>query len=56
MQPFPGYDRADLPGGLEWDRERLWAKEGIPLGKEHQRALEEIAAKLSVPVPWNEKD
>ena len=55
MQPFPGYDRAGLPGGLEWEREQLWAAEGIPLGKEHQRALEDIAAELSVPVPWNEK-
>jgi len=54
MQPFPGYDRAALPGGLEWEREQLWAKEGIPLGKEHQRSIEEIAAELSVPVPWNQ--
>lgn len=52
MQPFPGYDRADLPGVLEWEREQLWAQEGIPLGKEHQQSLEEIAAELSVPVPW----
>jgi len=55
MQPFPGYDRADLPGGLEWERERLWTTEGIPLGKDQQQALEQIAAELSVPVPWNEK-
>ncbi|MBM3239632.1 Ldh family oxidoreductase [Candidatus Poribacteria bacterium] len=52
MQPFPGYDRTDLPGGLEWDREQLWSKEGIPLGKEHQRGLEDIAVQLAVPVPW----
>ena len=54
MQPFPGYDHANLPGGLEWDHEQLWAKEGIPLGKEHQRSLEEIATELSVPLPWKE--
>ena len=52
MQPFPGYDHTNLPGGLEWEREQLWAKEGIPLSKEHQRGLEDIAAELSVPVPW----
>lgn len=52
MRPFPGYDRADLPGGLEWERERQWAKEGIPIGKNHQTTLEDVAKEFSVPVPW----
>jgi len=54
MQPFPGYDSTNLPGGLEWEHEKTWAKENIPLGKEHQQSLEDMAAELSVPVPWNE--
>ena len=52
LPPLPGYERYDLPGGLEWDRERSWATEGIPVGREHQDELEEIAAELDVPVPW----
>lgn len=52
LPPFPGYERYDLPGGLEWDRERTWAVEGIPLSRDHQRELEEIADELYVPVPW----
>jgi LDH2 family malate/lactate/ureidoglycolate dehydrogenase len=52
LPPFPGYERYDLPGGLEWDRERTWAVEGIPLGRSHQQSLEEIADEIGVPVPW----
>lgn len=52
LPPLPGYERYDLPGGLEWDREHIWAVEGIPLSREHQRGLEEIANELDVPVPW----
>jgi LDH2 family malate/lactate/ureidoglycolate dehydrogenase len=52
LPPFPGYERYDLPGGPEWERERTWAVEGIPLGQEHQRLLEEIADELNVHVPW----
>lgn len=52
MRPFPGYDRAELPGGLEWERERQWAKEGIPIGKNHQATLEEVAKEFAVTVPW----
>lgn len=52
MKPFPGLDRADLPGSLEWERERQWAKEGIPMGKEHQNALADVAKELSVPTLW----
>ena len=52
LPPLPGYARYDLPGGLEWDREHTWAVEGIPLSRDHQRGLEEIADELDVPVPW----
>lgn len=52
LPPLPGYERYDLPGGLERDRERTWAAEGIPLSETHQRRLEKIADELGVPVPW----
>ena len=48
MQPFPGFERAELPGGLEWQREREYAREGIPITAEHQQSLESIAEELGV--------
>lgn len=52
LRPFPGQDRALLPGALEWEREREWTTEGIPIGREHQAALEEAAADLEVRTPF----
>ncbi len=52
MRPAPGYDRADAPGGLEWEREQTWAKEGIPVGPEHQKTLEDVAREVGIAVPW----
>ncbi len=52
LRPFPGQDRALLPGALEWEREREWAAEGIPIGPEHQAALAEAAADLGVQTPF----
>jgi LDH2 family malate/lactate/ureidoglycolate dehydrogenase len=52
LPPLPGCERYDLPGALEWERERAWAAEGIPLGREHQQGLEEIATELGIAVPW----
>ncbi len=52
MKPAPGYDRANLPGALEWEREREWAKIGIPIGKDHQAQLTSVGNKLGVPVPF----
>jgi LDH2 family malate/lactate/ureidoglycolate dehydrogenase len=52
LPPLPGYERYELPGGPEWARERAWAVEGIPIGREHQRQLEQAALLAGVPVPW----
>ncbi|MFA6110866.1 MAG: Ldh family oxidoreductase [Candidatus Latescibacterota bacterium] len=52
LPPLPGYARYDLPGGLEREREHDWARDGIPLGREHRKGLERIAAELGIPVPW----
>jgi LDH2 family malate/lactate/ureidoglycolate dehydrogenase len=52
MQPAPGYDRSDLPGGLEWEREREWAEIGIPVGDIHQEQLKIVSERVSVPLPF----
>lgn len=52
MQPFPGCERAELPGGPEWEREREWARIGVPVAPDHQAGLAAIARELEVPVPW----
>ena len=52
MQPAPGYDRSDLPGGLEWEREQEWADIGIPVGTEHREQLKNVAERLGIPLPF----
>lgn len=52
MQPAPGYDRADLPGGLEWEREQEWTEIGIPIGEAHQDQLKNVAERVGIPVPF----
>ena len=52
LTPFVGTDRATLPGRLEWEREREWATEGVPVGSHHREELSTIATELGVPVPW----
>ena len=52
MQPAPGYDRSDLPGGLEWEREHEWAETGIPVGETHQEQLKRVAERLGIPLPF----
>ncbi len=52
MKPLPGYERAELPGGLEQQRQQEYAREGIPVNVEHQQSLEEIAAQLGVATPF----
>jgi LDH2 family malate/lactate/ureidoglycolate dehydrogenase len=52
MKPFPGYERAELPGGLEWQRQEEYTREGIPVAPDHQQSLEEIAAQLGVATPF----
>ena len=51
LAPMPGYDTAHLPGGPEWERERLWAESGPPLTKEHLERLEALGRELQVLCP-----
>ena len=52
MRPFPGEQRAELAGGPEWQRQREYARDGIPVGDDHCRALAEIAVELGVDTPF----
>ena len=52
LQPFAGTERATLPGRLEWERERAWAVEGVPVGSRHREELAGVAAEFGVAVPW----
>ncbi len=52
MQPAPGYDRAELPGGLEWRREQEWAEIGIPIGTRHQEQLRKAATHAGTSPPF----
>jgi LDH2 family malate/lactate/ureidoglycolate dehydrogenase len=52
LQPVAGFERVTLPGDLEWERAERWAREGIPLHRDHLRDLAEVAAKMKVAVPW----
>jgi LDH2 family malate/lactate/ureidoglycolate dehydrogenase len=55
LEPFAGSERATLPGRLEWEREREWATEGVPVGPRHREELAEVAAEFGVPVPWTSR-
>ena len=48
MQPLPGLERAELPGGMEWQWEKENRERGIPLGDAHRQELEELAGEVGV--------
>lgn len=52
LPPGEGFDKVRLPGELEWERAARWAKEGIPLHRDHVLNLEELAAGMKIEVPW----
>ena len=54
MRPFPGFEQAELPGGLEWQRERDYARDGIPVSAEHQQSLQDLADELQVETPFEQ--
>ena len=54
MQPFPGMDRAELPGGLEWQWERENREKGILVGDEHRQMLESAAEETGVVSPFHQ--
>ena len=52
LEPLHGLDKTHVPGGIEAEREALYAKEGVPVGKWHREALEKVAGELGIEVPW----
>ncbi len=52
LQPLAGFDESFLPGGVEAMRARTYRTEGIPVGPEHQKRLEQVAEALGLRVPW----
>ncbi len=48
MRPFPGHDRALLPGGPEWGREREYTRGGIPIGRQHLEELDALAREVAI--------
>jgi LDH2 family malate/lactate/ureidoglycolate dehydrogenase len=52
LSPADGFERITLPGELEVERALRWARDGIPLHRDHLRELAEVADKLKIPVPW----
>lgn len=55
MTPFPGLDDACLPGGIEWERERKWARDGIPVGSEHAQILQKLAEQYEIASPLSKE-
>ena len=53
LEPLDGFERSQLAGGPEAERERQYALEGIPIGPEHQQALNELAAISNVEPLWH---
>jgi LDH2 family malate/lactate/ureidoglycolate dehydrogenase len=49
MAPIPGLEEARLPGGVEWERERRYAQEGVPVSPGHAQALNQLAEDYGVP-------
>lgn len=52
LAPLEGFPKASYAGGIEAEREVEFREQGIPVGPEHRRDLEGIAAELGVDVPW----
>ena len=52
LAPLEGFDQSHLPGGVEAARAAEFSQEGVPVGKEHQQRLEELAAELKIAPPW----
>ncbi len=52
LTPIPGASGSYLPGGPEAEKEAAYRAEGIPVGEEHRRQLESVAAEFHLTAPW----
>ena len=51
MMPLPGLDRALLPGTLEWEREQLFTREGIPIDENDAQGLRKLGEEYGLDCP-----
>lgn len=51
-EPFPGYDRALLPGTVEAERFEQYRRDGIPFGAGEQEQVIEVCDRLGVALPF----
>lgn len=52
LTPLEGFDQSYFPGGIEAVRAAEYRQTGVPVGREHQKRLEELAAELGIAPPW----
>lgn len=51
MEPFPGQEHADLPGGLEARTTAAYLADGIPITEAHHGSLQLVSELLKLPLP-----
>ncbi|HIG18571.1 MAG TPA: hypothetical protein EYQ31_15515 [Candidatus Handelsmanbacteria bacterium] len=51
-EPFPGLDRALLPGTIEAERFEQYRRQGVPFGAGEQEQVQEVCMRFDVPLPW----
>ena len=51
MEPLAGFSAALLAGAPEWEQERDYRQQGIPLSPEHAAALRKLAGELGIALP-----
>ena len=52
LKPLPGLGTAEVAGSLEWQRERTWSRDGIPISRAHLDLLEEVARNVGISAAW----
>lgn len=51
LKPIAGTESAELPGSREWQRERAWVTEGIPIPEEHLEILRKVEGETGIELP-----
>ncbi len=52
LQPLVGFDQSFLPGGVEAARAAEYRRLGVPVGPNHRKRLDDLAAELGIETPW----
>jgi L-2-hydroxycarboxylate dehydrogenase (NAD+) len=52
LKPLPGLETTEVAGSLEWQRERTWSNDGIPISRAHLDLLEEVARNVGISATW----